>query len=220
MKIESLCRPVASPGRVDAAPTRRRFALLVGLAAAWLCCGSGFADEPEALPKAALTAKGFDRALLDPLDGLSLRRYAHIAFESFAGDEPDMDKVLARYGVARAQFDHANAVFIERMRADKSYVLADVYGAYFIETAGGKYAALAADVARSVIDGAPLREPAPMKWDQYLELMRFYASNAPNAKGTSRAAYDEILKPKGLTFVDYLILGAWFGRRMRLGGTP
>ncbi|MGO8800712.1 MAG: hypothetical protein ACLQE9_02740 [Roseiarcus sp.] len=220
MTTESLGEPAGLFGRADSAATRRRLALVVALAAAWLCCGSVLADEPEALPKAALAAQGFDRALLDPVDGLSLRRYAHIAFDSFAGDEPDMDKVLARYGVARAQFDHANAAFIERLRGDKSYVMSEIYGAYFIESAGGKYAALAADVARSVLDGAPLREAAPMAWDQYLELMRFYGANVSRAKATSRAAFDEILKPKGLSFVDYQIIGAWFGRRMRLGGGP
>jgi len=220
MRTASLCEPLSSRRRADGALTRRRFALFAGLAAASICAGAGLADEPEPLPKTALDAKGFDRALLDPVDGLSLRRYAHIAFDSFAGDEPDLNKVLARHDVTRAQFDHANAVFTDRMRADKTYTLTEIYGAYFIETAGGKYAPLAADVARSVIDGAPMREPAPMAWDQYLDLMRFYASNVANAKGTARAAYDEILKPKGLTFVDYQIIGAWFGRRMRLQGNP
>lgn len=163
MTTELLGEPAGLFGRADSAATRRRLALVVALAAAWLCCGSVLADEPEALPKAALAAQGFDRALLDPVDGLSLRRYAHIAFDSFAGDEPDMDKVLARYGVARAQFDHANAAFIERLRGDKSYVMSEIYGAYFIEfggrqicRAGGRCRALGSRrraVARSGADG-------------------------------------------------------------------
>jgi hypothetical protein len=220
MRTASLCELLSSRPRADRALTRRQLALFAGLAAAAICAGAGLADEPEPLPKTALDAKGFDRALLDPVEGLSLRRYAHIAFDNFAGDEPDLNKVLARHDVTRAQFDHANAVFIDRMRVDKTYTLTQVYGAYFIETAGGKYAPLAADVARSVIDGAPMREPAPMAWDQYLGLMKFYGTNVANAKGTTRADFDEILKPKGLTFVDYMIIGAWFGRRMRLQGNP
>ncbi len=220
MRTASLGEPLFSCPRAHGALTRRRFALFAGLAAACFCARAGLADEPEPLPKTALNAKGFDRALLDPVEGLSLRRYAHIAFDSFAGDEPDLNKVLARHDVSRAQFDHANAVFTDRMRADKTYTLTEIYGAYFIETAGGKYAPLAADVARSVVDGVPLREPPPMVWDQYLDLIRFYARNVANAKGTARAAYDEILKPKGLSFVDYQIIGAWFGRKMRLGGNP
>jgi hypothetical protein len=50
--------------------------------------------------------------------------------------------------------------------------------------------------------------------------MSFYGANVAKAKGTTRAAFDEILKPKGLSFVDYQIIGAWFGRKMRLGGAP
>lgn len=199
---------------------RRQFVLFVGLGSALMRAGAVRADEPDPIPKTALDAKGFDRGLLDPVDGLSFRRYAHIAFDSFAGDEPDLDKVLARHDVTRAQFDHANAAFTDRMRADKTYTLTEVYGAYFLETARGKYAPLATDVARSVIEGVPLREPPPMPWDQYLELMRFYGGNVANAKGTTRAAFDAILKPKGLSFVDYQIIGAWFGRKMRLGGAP
>jgi hypothetical protein len=185
------------PGRAYAPPTRstRQFALFVGLGSALMGAGAVRADEPDPIPKTALDAKGFDRALLDPVDGLSFRGYAHIAFDSFAGDEPDLNKVLARHSVTRAQFDHANAVFIDRMRADKTYTVTEVYGAYFLETAPGKYAPLAADVAHSVIEGGPLREPAPMVWDQYLELMRFYGAGVANAKGTTRAAFDEILKP-------------------------
>ena len=150
---------------------RRQFVLFVGLGSALMRAGAVRADEPDPIPKTALDAKGFDRGLLDPVDGLSFRRYAHIAFDSFAGDEPDLDKVLARHDVTRAQFDHANAAFTDRMRADKTYTLTEVYGAYFLETARGKYAPLATDVARSVIEGVPLREPPPMPWDQYLELM-------------------------------------------------
>jgi hypothetical protein len=200
--------------------TLPRLALFGALAFAGLACGPALAQDASATPKAALTAKGFDRALLEPVDGVDLRTYAHIAFESFAGDDPDRDKILARHGIAKTQFDHANGTFIERMRADASYTLSDLYGAYFFETAGGKYAPLAADVAHSVIEGGPLRETAPMNWDDYMALTNYYGRRSPAAKDSSRASYDEILKPKGLTFVDYQIIGAWFGRRLRLQGNP
>jgi hypothetical protein len=223
-------RPPSSVGRTTPAPrpvvggiralTLSRLALFGALTFAALAWAPAVAEDAGATPKAALAAKGFDRALLDPVDGVDLRTYAHIAFESFAGDDPDLAKILARHGIVKAQFDHANATFIERMRADATYTLANLYGAYFIETASGKYAALAADVAHSVIEGAPLREAAPMSWDDYLALTSFYGRQAPSAKDQSRASYDEILKPKGLSFVDYQIIGAWFGRRLRLQGNP
>ena len=197
--------------------TRRGFGFAAGAALCLLAARPGLAEGAEKPPKAALTAKGFDLALLDPVDGVSLRAYAHAAFDAFAGDEPDIGKVAARHGMTEAQFNQVGAAFTERMRKDATYTLIDIYGAYFIETAGGKYAA---DVAHSVIEGGPLREQAPMAWDQYLELTSFYGRNAPNAKDKTRKSYDEILKLKGLTFVDYQIVGAWFGRRMRLGGAP
>jgi hypothetical protein len=194
--------------------------LFGALTFAGLAWEAALAEDAGAIPKAALTAKGFDRALLEPVDGVDLRTYAHIAFESFAGDDPDLAKILARHGLVKAQFDRANATFIERMRADVTYTFADLYGAYFIETASGKYAALAADVAHSVLDGGPLREPPPMAFDDYLALVSYYGRLAPKAKDQTRASYDEILKPKGLNFVDYQIIGAWFGRRLRLQGNP
>ncbi len=220
MTCASPVEPARSRSHPSVTLNRRQFALFLGLASTFARAVAARADEPDPIPKTALDAKGFDRAMLDPVDGLSFRSYAHIAFDSFAGDEPDLDKVLARHGVTRAQFDHANAVFIDRMRADNTYTVTEVYGAYFLETARGRYAPLAADVAHSVIEGGPLREPPPMVWDQYLELMRFYGANVAKAKGTTRAAFDEILEPKGLSFVDYQIIGAWFGRKMRLGGAP
>ena len=198
MTCASSFEPAGPCPRVTNALNRRQFALFVGLASVLMRVGAVRADEPDPTPKTALDAKGFDRALLNPVDGLSFRNYAHIAFDNFAGDEPDLNKVLARHDVTRAQFDHANAAFIDRMRADKTYTLTEVYGAYFLETARGRYAPLAADVAHSVIEGGPLREPPPMVWDQYLELMRFYGANVANAKGTTRATFDEILKPRGL----------------------
>jgi len=220
MTNASRCQPAGSRDRASRVPNRRQFAPFVAAASILTRTRAVRADEPDPIPRTALDAKGFDRALLDPVDGLSLRRYAHIAFDSFAGDEPDLNTVLARHDITRAQFDHANAAFIDRMGADKTYTLTQIYGAYFLETARGKYAPLAADVARSVIEGVPLREPPPMVWDQYLELMSFYGANVAKAKGTTRAAFDEILKPKGLSFVDYQIIGAWFGRKMHLGGAP
>ena len=192
---------------------------------AWLLVAPLFLLAPAAsraettaadIPPAALKAK-LDAGLFAPVDGISVREFAHIVFDLFARDDLGEAKILADHKVTKAQFDHANEVMTGRMKDDKTFKFIDIYGAYYIETAPGPFAALAKDVSNSVLNGVPLREPEPMKWEDYMRITGFYARKAPFAKDTSRRSYDEILGDQGINFIDFQVLGAWFSRRVALG---
>lgn len=168
------------------------------------------------LPPSAIKAK-LDPALFAPVDGVSVRQYAHIVFEMFAfGNQDDASaaKVLAKYNLTQPRFDKITEVMTERMKKDKTFKFIDIYGAYYIENAPGRFQHLAKDVANHVLTGAKLKEKPPFSWEEYRELQGFYARKAPFAKNTTRAAYDEILAEKGMNFIDYTVLGSWFGKHL------
>ena len=78
------------------------------------------AVEPVEVPPIALKTPQFDQALLAPVDGVGVRRYAHIVFDMFANDDPSTAKVLANYGLDQKRFDAVTAVMTKRMQDDPS----------------------------------------------------------------------------------------------------
>lgn len=185
--------------------------LLVAVALA----GAAVAQSPTAddIPPTALKAK-LDPSLFAAVDGVSVRQYAHIVFDMFANDTQDADKTLAKYGLTKARFDKITAVMTDRMRQDKTFKFIDIYGAYYIEDAPGPFSRWAKDVANHVLNGAPLKEKPPYSMEDYMAIQGYYARKAPFAKDTSRASYDEILSEKGINFIDYSVLGSWYGKYM------
>ena len=170
----------------------------------------------DELPPVALKTPKFNTSLLAPVDGISVRQYAHIVFDMFANDQDDPSKVLAKYGLTQERFDKVTAVMTGRMKDDPTWKFIDIYGAYYIEDAPGLFSRLAKDVAQSVLSGGPLRETPPMSWEEYMRFQGYYARKAPFARDTSRAAYDEILADQGMNFIDFQVLGAWFSRQKAL----
>ena len=170
----------------------------------------------EELPAVVAKLPGFDPAWLAPIEGVGVRRFAHVVFEMFAGEGQDMPKLLARHGLTEAKVNRISEVIATRMREDKSFKFAEIYGAYYQEAATGQFAKFARDMAHSVLNGVPLAEREPMTWDEFRVVQGYYARKSPFARDTSLAALDEILAPKKMTFIDFQVLGAWFGRRLAL----
>ena len=192
---------------------RAVFSIALVVLVALSSSGSAQKEAAAEIPPVALRTKGFDTKLLDPVDGITVREYAHIVFEMFAG-EADADRVIAAHKLTKPRFDAITTEMTERFRKDPTFKYAEIYAAYYQETAGGKYEAYAKDYAQSVLNGGPLKEKEPMNWGRYMELQKFYADRAMAVKPTTRAASDAVLAEKGLTFIDYQVLGAWFGRRL------
>ncbi|WP_337268932.1 DUF3617 domain-containing protein [Oryzifoliimicrobium ureilyticus] len=176
-----------------------------------------FAQTPSsnALPPIASSREGFDKSLLEPVDGIDYRAYGHATYALFRDPNGDQEAILDKLGLTKARFDEANKIYGERMKADPTFAMVEMFGAYFNETAGGPYAAYARDAARSVLDQVPLQEKEPMPEEKFREIQVYYARKASVA-GTDLAKQDEVLKPYGLTFNDFNILGSWFSRRLTL----
>lgn len=170
----------------------------------------------DGMPPTAVKAK-LDPALFASVDGVSVRQYAHIVFDLFAnGDQSQAStvKLLEKHGLTQDRFNKITEVMTERMRNDNTFKFIDIYGAYYIENAPGPFHHLAKDVANHVLNGAPLKEKPPYSWDEYRAIQGFYARKAPFAKDTTRASYDEILSEKGMNFIDYTVLGSWYGKHL------
>lgn len=171
-------------------------------------------DKPSnaELPPIALKTKGFDAKLLEAVDGVTVRDYAHIVFQMFVADGKDAEKIYAERGITKDRFDAITAVMTERFRKDPTFKYSEIYAAYYQEAAGGPFEPYAKDYAQSVLNGGPLKLKEPMSFENYMQLSRFYAEGAMRDKPTTRAGSDKVLASKGITFVDYQVLGAWFGR--------
>jgi hypothetical protein len=162
----------------------------------------------------ALATKGFDLKSLDPIDGISVRDYVHIVFAMYAADQKDAGNVPAAYQFDKARFDAISAMMTEYFRKDPTRKFSEIYSAYFQEQAGGPFSAHAVDYAQSVLNGGPLKLKEPMSFERYMQLSQFYAEGAQKQKPMTREASDKVLEPTGIAFIDFQVLGAWYGRRM------
>lgn len=206
-----------------------RHFLFAALTAGMLAAGSSpaRADDAPDIPPMARKVKGFDLKLLDPVDGVTLKQVGEASYLFTLNSEaPDLDaRIEARLHLTKAQLDKAQKVFTDRMTADKTFTITNLFGAYGSEVAEGRYAAYGRDVAQSVLNGTPLAEPEPMSEEKF-DLIRGYYSRKEATAGTKFSDLDKMLAPIGLTFNDYQILSSWYGRRLGLqadaddGGSP
>ena len=196
-------------------PFRR--SILIGL---WgLAAMPAIADDkpavPPDLPKMVLAKKTFDRSLLAPVDGVTYEQYGEASYLQFVDPDADKKAVLARLRLTTEQFEAANKAFGARMKQDRTDTMIALFGAYFNEVAVGPYAAWGRDAALSVLDDAPLKEKAPMPEAKFREIQVYYGRKAIVA-GTALDKQDDVLKPYNLSFNDFNVIGAWFGRRSAL----
>lgn len=173
------------------------------------------APSPASPPKIATSRSGFDVKMLEPVDGVDYQAYGHITYAMFMDPDGDHEAIYEKFGTDKASFDAATAAFGERMKADTTFAMIEMFGAYFAETAQGTYAALGRDVAQSVLNQSPLKEAEPMPEEKFREIQIYYGRKASVA-GTALSQQDEVLKPYHITFNDFNIMGAWFGRRLAL----
>ncbi|MND25900.1 hypothetical protein [Agrobacterium tumefaciens] len=171
--------------------------------------------SPTSLPVIAASREGFDKKMLEPVNGLDFRTYGHIVYAMFLDPDGDHGAIFSKFGTDKGSFEAAGTAFGERMKQDPTFTMIEMYGAYFAETAQGTYAAFGRDVAASVLNQAALRETEPMPEEKFREIQVYYGRKASVA-GTALAQQDEVLKPYHLTFNDFNILGAWFSRRLAL----
>lgn len=170
---------------------------------------------PPDVPKMVLKHERFDRSFLASVGGVTYEQYGQASYLLFLDPDADKKATLARLHVTPEQFDKASATFADRMKQDRTMVMVELFGAYFNEAAQGFYAPLGRDAAISVLDDVPLKEKEPLPEAKFREIQSYYGRKAVVA-GTALDKQDEVLKPYGITFNDFNIIGAWFGRRLAL----
>jgi len=173
------------------------------------------AASEDDIPPMARKVKGFDTGLLAAVDGVTFRQYGQISYLHFYDPKAEEGVVLERLHLTKDRYDNAKKIFGERMRDDPTRTMVNLFGAYFNEAAQGPFAALGRDVAISVLDDVPLKEQPPMSEEKFREIQIYYGRKASVA-GTGLDKQDDVLKPYGITFNDFNILGAWFSRRLAL----
>lgn len=193
--------------------------LLLAIAVGLLAAGTvaTLSEDAADIPPMARKVKGFDLKLLEPVDGVTFRQIGEASYLfTVNADAPDVDaRILARLHLDKARLEKAQKVFDDRMAADRTSTMTVLFGAYASEMAEGRYAAYGRDVAISVLDGTPLREPEPMTQEKFELIRSYYGRKEPTA-GTKFSDLDKVLAPMGLTFNDFQILSSWFGRRFAL----
>ena len=195
------------------------------VAACLAAAGPASTASADDIPPMARKAKGFDPALLAPVEGVTLRQIGEASY--YFGFVPQLskDQVLHEVGIDPAHYDAAEKVFTQRMIDDKTFTITSLFGAYSAEASQGRFAAYGRDVAHSVLDDAPLTQPEPMTDAQFRLIQAYYGRKAGTA-GTKTSDLDLVLVPFHLTYNDFQILSGWFGRRLAVqaeaetGGQP
>lgn len=165
------------------------------------------------LPPAATQDAAFDPDLLLPVEGVGLRRYAHIAYEMAVanytpGQQPDA--VPKRYGISAERFQKVGEGWAERFQADASMTLNRLYTGWFSENATGKVAALGKDLANSYLNQVPLRETPPMDQEAYFAAMSTIARKAQFSQNPLEM--NNLTSPYGYTYPEWLVVSNWMGR--------
>jgi hypothetical protein len=152
----------------------------------------------------------FDAALLAPVDGVSLEKYAAVANAAiFHGD--DWAAVAKETGIGEKKFEQLGEKWTERMRSDPTQLLMKKYGGHLFAASRGRYAAAGKELGRAMLEGTPLGGPEPIPFEKWVEVTEYYGSRAAEIKGPEDVS--RVLKPYDLTFYEWNIISNWWGRK-------
>ena len=154
----------------------------------------------------------FDQALLAPIDGISLEKYAAAANAAiFHGD--DYAPVAKETGISEQKFETLGEQWTERMRADPTQLLAMKYTGHMMMASRGRFAAAARELGKAYLGGkgTPLAGPEPVPMEKWVEVTEYYAAKGGQVK--TPADTTRLLQPYGLDFYEWMIVSNWWGRK-------
>jgi hypothetical protein len=152
----------------------------------------------------------FDAALLAPIDGVSLEKYAAAANAAMFHDD-DFAAVAKETGITEKRFEALTEKWTERMRSDPTRILMNKYGGHLMAATRGRFAEAGKNLGRSMIERGPLSGPEPIPFEQWVEITEYYASKSGEIKAP--ADVTRVLQPYGLTFYEWNIASNWWGRK-------
>lgn len=165
-------------------------------------------EAPEPQTVAALTRPLPEpaAALLEPVNGIALSRFAQISNDLvFFGEV----KGLAKNKLTPARYAQINEAWTARMAQDTSFGLSSAYARHYFEASQGTFAAWGRDVAQSYQSGS-LRETAePLPVDDWAALLKAQQGAVKDGKYDA-AAFEQAAKAKGLSPYDFNIVSSWW----------
>ena len=169
-------------------------------------------EEARERMKLVHDESAFDQALLAPIDGISLEKYAAAANAAiFHGD--DYAPVAKETGISEAKFEKLGEQWTERMRADPTQLLAMKYTGHMMLASRGRFAAAARELGKAYLGGkgTPLAGPEPLPMEKWVEITEYYAAKGGQVKAPADTT--RLLQPYGLDFYEWMIVSNWWGRK-------
>jgi hypothetical protein len=167
-------------------------------------------DEVRERMKLVHDESAFDQALLAPIDGVSLEKYAAVANAAiFHGD--DFAPVTRETGMTEKTFEALGEKWTARMRSDPTRLLMLKYGGHLMAAARGRFAAAGKDLGQAYLANGPVKGPEPIPFEKWVEITEFYASRSAEMK--TPADITRVLQPYGMTFYEWNIVSNWWGRK-------
>jgi len=152
-------------------------------------------------------------AALAPVGKTGFDAYAALENQLLYAGPKGKSKLLASNHLSETQLDQMTQTFTTRMRGNPA--LKQHYSAEFFRATQGRFAAHWRDLADSYEKNQPLQldPPYPLETAGVL-FAEMRKRGAPNLDGAAQAAAEnEVLKPKGLTYYDFLIAHNWWSRK-------
>jgi len=141
----------------------------------------------------------------DPIDGISLERYAALA-NALAADA-DAESAYGKLGIARDKYAGVADKWNERMRGDRSGKLARRYDVAYLEASTGRFAAFgkrAAMMFRGEREQSDSSPPIPVA--EYVAIMKMMMRGDAELK--------ESLAEHKMTPYEWHIVQSWWGQRL------
>ena len=154
----------------------------------------------------------FDQALLAPIDGISLEKYAAAANAAiFHGD--DYAPVARETGLSEAKFEKLGEKWTERMRSDPTRLLVTKYTGHMMMASRGRFAAAGKELGKAYLGGkgARLAGPEPIPFEKWVRGHR--VQRGEGRAGEDAADTTRLLQPYGLDFYEWMIVSNWWGRK-------
>jgi len=144
---------------------------------------------------------------LQPVEGISCEKWAHINAALANGQGANFDTLLANAGMDRPKWDRVNAEWLARMTTDTTMAIANVYGAAFSGSSGqGQFSKHAAHAAKVGVGGDLSDEPIP--YERYCEIEA--AMGCASDRGED---VNQVLAQFGMNAVDLGALSAFWSKK-------
>jgi Zn-dependent protease with chaperone function len=195
-RIENIEKQIAASPAAQALATKEKAALYV----------EATEDEPgESGPEVA--------ALMAPIDGITLERYAAMSNEITAAG--GTAEVYAKLGTSEKGFEALSEQWTQRMSADPSGTLAQRFSIAYIDASSGRLAPYARNTARRMRGEEVDEEAPPLPLADYIAASKALQKGAGDVPAAEYQAWaTNQLAPYNVTFYEWTIVQYWWSQAL------